>query len=285
MADQIRNELEKDGFSINTLKRVLEDYEGRTSVKTFEYFTVIRTFKKAKVIINETHFHFGPDNIVFIGPNKKILLPEQDNADSIYIMIFSSAFYERSATDIYVLNSELFFGSVNEVYVAVTPGNEAEFQKQFIDKMALYESKRSKLYAAVAHNCIETLLLDGLFSLHLRSRTKKNTQSHADLHIISQFKALLHKHYKEHRSVAFYANMLNITPRKLSGITEEILGSTAKQLITDKVIKEVVVLLKSSGLGVAEIAYEFGFSDEGNFSNLIKKHTGRYPREMRSQKV
>ena len=233
------------------------------------------------MIINDAHYRFGPGNIVFIGPNKKIILPEQDGADAIYIMIFSSAFYERSATDIYLLNSALFFGSVEEVYVATTPGNEAEFQKQFIDKMALYESKRSKLYAAVAHNCIETLLLDGLFRLHLKA--KKNVRSHTDLNVISQFKTLLHKHYKEHRSVAFYANMLNITPRKLSGITEEILGSTAKQLITDKVIKEAVVLLKSSGLGVAEIAYEFGFSDEGNFSNLIKKHTGSYPKEMRSQ--
>ena len=66
-------------------------------------------------------------------------------------------------------------------------------------------------------------------------------------------------------------------------MTEEILGKSAKQLIIEKVVNESCILLQHSAQTVSEIAYTLGFNDEGNFSNFIKTHTLKSPKEIRQQ--
>ena len=64
-------------------------------------------------------------------------------------------------------------------------------------------------------------------------------------------------------------------------MTEYVLGKTAKHIIIEKLINECKKSLSFSGNNISEIAYDLGFSNEGNFSNFIKKHTGKNPSEMK----
>ena len=48
---------------------------------------------------------------------------------------------------------------------------------------------------------------------------------------------LVNKYYKKDRTISFYADKLNITQRKLSAIIEEGSGKTAKQFLTEKLVK------------------------------------------------
>ncbi len=58
-------------------------------------------------------------------------------------------------------------------------------------------------------------------------------------------------------------------------MTEYAYGKSAKQLIIEKVKFECEKAIKFSNLTMSEIAFDLGFSDEGNFTNFVKKHCGK----------
>ena len=64
-------------------------------------------------------------------------------------------------------------------------------------------------------------------------------------------------------------------------MTEYVLGKSAKHVIIEKLIAESKKMLSYTNYTISQIAYELGFSDEGNFTNFFKKHTKKNPSEMR----
>src|SRR5690606_40756025 len=95
------------------------------------------------------------------------------------------------------------------------------------------------LYVAVAHNCVEILILDGLLTIEKQLKEQKTkSQKLLFLDIANRFRILLQKHYKSERSVAFYAELLQITSRKLTVVTETTLDKSAKEIIIKKVRSE-----------------------------------------------
>lgn len=146
--------------------------------------------------------------------------------------------------------------------------------------MGLYHHKAKGLYIAVAHNCVEILLLDGLLKIEgqPKSKTKINFSY---LDIVNRFRVLLQKYFKKEKGVQFYSDQLGITPQRLSVMTELILGQGAKKIILEKLVNEAVKMLKYSTMNISEIASDLGFADEGNFSTFIKKHYDKTPTEIR----
>ena len=64
-------------------------------------------------------------------------------------------------------------------------------------------------------------------------------------------------------------------------MTEFVYGKSAKQMIIEKVRFECEKAIKFSNKTLSEIAFDLGFKDEGNFTNFVKKHSGRKPSDMR----
>ncbi len=114
---------------------------------------------------------------------------------------------------------------------------------------------------------------------------ENDTRKFTYLDTVNRFRVLLQKNYQNEKQVSFYADLLNITPRRLSDMTESVLGKSAKQVIIDKMVNESIRMLKHTHLTVAEIAYKLGFNDEANFSTFIKKHTLKSPRALREDLI
>ena len=132
---------------------------------------------------------------------------------------------------------------------------------------------------ASAHNAIERLILDAF--LYISNEEIKKNIRFDYLHYVNRFKVLLQRDYKKEKKVSYYASELNITARRLSEMTEYVLGKTAKNLIIEKVVNECKKALSFTNFTISEISYDLGFNDEGNFSNFIKRHTGSKRSEMK----
>lgn len=91
----------------------------------------------------------------------------------------------------------------------------------------------------------------------------------------------VHIHYRQQRSVKFYADALHITPKYLSTIIKEISGRSAATWINEFVIQQAKVLLKFTGKSIQEITYELNFSTQSFFGKYFKRHTGMSPSEYR----
>ncbi|WP_312172290.1 helix-turn-helix domain-containing protein [Chryseobacterium sp.] len=153
----------------------------------------------------------------------------------------------------------------------------------FLDRMERFKSKDKNLYCSAAHNAIEGLILDA-FSHVAKEDVNKDIQFEY-LHYTNRFKVLLQRDYKEFKKVSHYANELNISSRKLTEMTEYILGKTAKQIIIEKIVDESKKLLQYSDYTISQISYELGFTNEGNYTNFLKKHTGKSPSMIRRYAV
>lgn len=271
----ISQELKETGFSIRTVKAVLKKSGGVLPGNTSEYFVILRASRDFQMFVNSKFYQIQKDYLVYIPPGQSLRFVEPHKQD-IYAITFTSAFYERSAIDIYILHSDLFFSET--LHIVPSFSSESDFKKLFVNRLAIYESKNKDFYTTVGHNCIEALLLDGLLNMDISGDKKKNL---SELNIINNFKVLLERHYKKDRRVEFYSGLLETYPRKLTEICEHVLGKNAKKIITEKVVKEAINLLENSEMNISEITYELGFNDEGYFSNFIKKHTGKTPKKIR----
>ncbi|WP_276496909.1 AraC family transcriptional regulator [Pontibacter litorisediminis] len=94
---------------------------------------------------------------------------------------------------------------------------------------------------------------------------------------------LVDLYYKEHKTVAFYADQLHISANYLNILCKKHLQVSATHLIQTRTTLEAKRLLLASEMTVKEIAFELGFSDLAYFSNFFKAHTGVSPRSFRSQ--
>lgn len=92
---------------------------------------------------------------------------------------------------------------------------------------------------------------------------------------------LLHQYYKEERAASFYAGRLCITDKHLLRTIKEMTGNTFYFWVTDFIIKEAKLLLKSTDKSVTEISEELKLPNSSFFARFFKKHTGMSPLQFR----
>ncbi|MBB5645620.1 helix-turn-helix domain-containing protein [Pedobacter cryoconitis] len=109
----------------------------------------------------------------------------------------------------------------------------------------------------------------------------KTELPHADHRILSRFHQLLEKHYHTNSDVAYYANILNVTPNYLNQVCRKRSGSTAGDQIRERILLEAKRMLTLTSLDVKEIAFTLGFNDTSYFSRFFRKYTKSSPVEFR----
>lgn len=98
-----------------------------------------------------------------------------------------------------------------------------------------------------------------------------------------QFKRLVDAHFMEWRGISEYAVHLGITAKHLTEVIKAETGSTALQLIHERLILESQYLLKHTTHSVKECAYQLGFETASYFTRFFKNNTGISPNEYRQE--
>ncbi|SHF33289.1 helix-turn-helix domain-containing protein [Chryseobacterium takakiae] len=273
----ITDQLKEDGFSTNRLDYIFKRNNGIRKINTLEYYSIYIILENVRINVEGQVLDIHAGNMVFVGPQKNIEF-SNCNGNNILAIAFSSSFYERSLKDSLLLNSQIFFNYRSQIFISPLLHID-EMRVIFLDRMERFKNKDKTLYISAAHNAIERLILDA-FSHITDEDVKKNVQFDY-LYYANRFKVLLQRDYKEFKKVSHYANELNISSRKLTEMTEYILGKTAKQIIIEKIVDESKRLLQHSDYTISQISYELGFTNEGNYTNFLKKHTGKSPSMIR----
>ena len=98
-----------------------------------------------------------------------------------------------------------------------------------------------------------------------------------------QFTHLLGEHFREERSVGFYARQLCITPKYLTTLIKRISGQSVSEWIDNYVILEAKTLLKYSTMSIQEIAYYLNCPNQSFFGSYFKRNTGMSPSQYKAQ--
>ena len=119
------------------------------------------------------------------------------------------------------------------------------------------------------------IVLNRVAPIRLRSFTARET-------IFKHFLDLLDSSYPKQRTVAYYADKLNITPKYLSSICKQVGNQKASDIIDKFVVKDIDYLMKHSSKSIKEIAGELDFPNLSFFGKYVKKHFGMSPKAYRA---
>lgn len=100
--------------------------------------------------------------------------------------------------------------------------------------------------------------------------------------ILLSFLKKLSEHFKEERSVQYYADALFLTPKHLTKTVKELTTKTCGEFIDEMVIAEAKILLGDLSYSVGQVADHLHFSDQFFFSKFFKKRTGMSPKEYKN---
>lgn len=99
--------------------------------------------------------------------------------------------------------------------------------------------------------------------------------------VFARFLALLRDYGMTHRTIAFYADRLALTPNHLSAVVRQQSGLSVMDWINRTTIMEAKILLKHSTLMMYEISDRLCFPEPTAFNRYFKKQTGMTPLEYR----
>lgn len=108
-------------------------------------------------------------------------------------------------------------------------------------------------------------------------------ETETDKAIYVQFKKLLNQNYKSERTVAYYANQLAITPKKLNSITKKHCSETAIHAIHNRILTEIKRQLLFSDLSHKEIAFDLGFSSPSALNKFVRSKLKETPTELQQE--
>lgn len=100
-------------------------------------------------------------------------------------------------------------------------------------------------------------------------------------HIAETFLKLAKEHYREEKSLAYYAAAICITPKYLSAAVKEATGKNASEWIDDYLVCEAKALLSSTTLSVDDISIRLGFLSQSLFGKFFKREAALSPSEYR----
>lgn len=95
-----------------------------------------------------------------------------------------------------------------------------------------------------------------------------------------RFFRLLATNYKKSRSVKFYAERLNLTPKYLSTAIKRVTGRPILDWIHEAILIDAKMLLRTTDMTVQEISEQLNFSSPSAFVQFFKKHTGKTPKRI-----
>src|SRR5690606_42055456 len=122
-------ELNTDGFSINPAHLLIERNQGKKDFNTLDYYIIHIIIQDAEITVDNSKYNLPKGNLVFIGPGKNIVLGSgYERENGVYVIAFSSSFFEKSANDSLLLHSELFFNYYG-VFIVPAIGSTEDIRK------------------------------------------------------------------------------------------------------------------------------------------------------------
>jgi len=197
---------------------------------------------------------------------------------------------------IFIIYPEILRQTFDDLYINY---DRSSYDKGFLvekcteEQMSIYQL----LYTEIKKECmrydyeyklvvlrsyINALLINNvkLFEASNEMDTQSNLSS-KQYNIFQKFLKALSTYSKTERSVQYYANLLNITPKYLSFITLQYSNKNASQWIDEYVVHCAKNLISIHHLKSSQIVKVMNFQNLISFNRYFKRVTGLSPKEFR----
>lgn len=262
-------------FSIRELQALLTGEDMVQSLHRHDFFYLLVLQKGAGKHIIDFVPYPVTDGAVFLmrpGQVHELML---GGASEGYLLQFNADFYymqegmegdllQKAGSQSYYQLDVLKFGSLGTI----------------LDQVLEEFTNKEELYQAAIRSLLQVFLIGLVRQMDGATADKSSTYAQEKMNRLSW---LLDKHLTEHKSVAAYAALLNLSVYQLNAIVKSAVGKNCSVLINERLMLEAKRQLLATGNQVKEIAYLLGYEDISYFIRFFKKHTGYSPEQFREQ--
>lgn len=168
--------------------------------------------------------------------------------------------------------------------VALSPENDDTASRMLkLLAMMTTENSGTNTDNAIALKALLQLVLIDISRLAEQSQPQQKTRKE-DVRVFHHFNELIEAHYKNHITLAHYAEMINVTEARLNEICRRLAGLPSKRLISDRLMQEARRLLTYSSSSITEIGYTLGFKDPAYFARFFRRNTGLTASQFRESR-
>jgi AraC family transcriptional activator of pobA len=231
---------------------------------------------------NLIEYSLQKDSLFIIPPGTVRQFLRKANDFSAILLDFTRDFLSSAELHKKHIDVFTFFSSQSDPHLLLKE-NEAEVLRTLM--LLLHQidlsGEEHPFRKEVVHHTFNLFMfqMGALFKKYRENEIVKLTRKEE---LLMSFVKLLALHFKEERSVQYYADLLFVTPKHLTKTVKEITGKTCGEFIDEMVISEAKLLLDDLNMSVGNVADALHFSDQFFFSKFFKNHTGVNPSEYKS---
>jgi AraC family transcriptional activator of pobA len=229
--------------------------------------------------IDFLYYPVEPGQVYFMIPGQVHSWDFNGSVDG-YIINFSSSYLDVLITNPRYLDLFTFFsGNAKDQVINIDAQKRKEIENIF--ENILQEVTENKIFH---DDMIRTAMIQ-LFILFERLSTKDTVgeKNNYNSTLLRNFKKLIDTNYATKKLTKEYAELLYVTPNHLNALCKDLTGSSAGQIIRDRVLLEAKRLLINATISVSGIANELNFIDNSYFTKFFKKYEGVTPETFRKQ--
>lgn len=264
------------------VSRISREYAGRSFLIDFYKISFKKEFK-GQVKYGQGYYDFEEGGLAFLAPNQMVSLSGEESVYDGYTLYFHADLIRHYPLGRTIAQYGFFSYAVNEA-LFLSDKEKNVIAGLFNSIAAELDNNIDAFSQDVLVSQIELLLNHSNRYYHRQFLTRKAV--HHDL--ITQMDSYLTQRFDNQQenggglpTVQEIADHLCVTPRYLSDMLKSLTGQSTQQHIHDRLIERAKIILSTSRLSIAEIAYQLGFEHPQSFHKLFKRTTDLSPNAYR----
>lgn len=219
------------------------------------------------------------ENIVLFLPVSQLVDISNANFIDGYFIFFEGEFLDKFFNEQnFIFKFSFFHNTDNPLYLQIDNSQKANIYLLFEEIHKEIRNIQQDSEHLIRSYLYQLLIkLNRLYTtLHLDLNSKLLTNDY-----LLRFRYALEKEIKTHNNVQYYANLLGISRTYLNKLCLDFYAKTSTQVIKERLALEIKKELLYSSKTIAEIAYDYNFSDPPNFIRFFKLLTSQTPQQFR----
>ncbi len=223
------------------------------------------------------HFSLRQGALAFISPGQVHVMDANWSETEAYVIGFKPDALALYGREVRFVEELPYYDHQSLPVLDVAADTKPLFDNLFATAMArfvAYGNEQDELLAAY----LNLILVEARRLYVSAPRYRKPS---AAMHLTTEFRKIMERHYRERKRVNEYADMLAVTSNHLVRAVRETTGSTPGRLLEERLALEAKRQLLYTGDTVAEIAYQLAFATPTQFGTWFKKVEGTTPSQFR----
>lgn len=256
------------------ITKISRENAGRSFLIDFYKVSFKKDFR-GQVKYGQGYYDFEEGGLAFLAPNQLVTMTGEESSYEGFTLYFHADLIRNYQVGKNIEQYGFFAYAVNEA-LFLSDKERKVIAGLFESITNELENNTDAFSQDVLVSQIE-LLLNHSNRFYNRQFLTRKTQHHDLIAQMNSYLTDRFDHAGRIPTVSEVAEHLQVSPRYLTDMLRSLTGQNTQQHIHDRLISKAKLLLSTTSLNIAEVAYHLGFEHPQSFNKLFKRVTDMSP--------